>query len=83
MVHLMPSAFDLFLAARNPSLPADKALETAWNAALEAAAGICRDQIASMGVANPGRSKGSVSQAGLFGQGILEACEQRIRALSR
>ena len=79
----MSSAVDVFLASRNISLPADKALEAAWNAALDAAAGICRDQVASVGLANPGRGKGTVSHAGLFGQGTLETCEQRIKALSR
>jgi hypothetical protein len=79
----MSSAFDLFLASRNIDLPAGKALEAAWNAALEAAAGICRDQVESVGRANPGRGKGSVSHVGLFGRGILETCEQRIKALSR
>jgi hypothetical protein len=79
----MPSAFDLFLSSRNHALPADKALEATWNAALEAAACACRDQAVSVGKANPGRGKGSVSHVGLFGQGILETCEQRIKALSR
>jgi len=78
----MLSAFDQFLASRDTSLPADKALEAAWNAAIQASAGICREQVKSVGQANPGRGKGTVSHVGLFGQGVLESCERRIKALS-
>jgi hypothetical protein len=79
----MSAAYQQFLASLDSGLTTDKAVEAAWNAALDAAAGVCREQSASVGRANPGRGKGSVSHVGQFGQGILETCEQRIKSLHR